>query len=440
MREVMWLMSRRRRVWNRCFVQVVLGSFIGTAVANAGGLWVYEEAAPDMGRAGAGRAAEALDASTAGGNPAGMTRIQGSQYVGGLMGIIPTLEFDAKTTSFGGGDGGNAGKFTPSLSSFYVHRPFENEKLKNLRIGIGAGTYFGAGVDYDRNWAGRYYGQEVDFLTLGVNPVVAYRVTDWLSIGAGFSVLFGQLKLKAAVNNLLDAGSDGRIEYSDNDFGFGGNAGILIEPSETTRFGITYRSPVDFDFEDQPKLSNVGPILSAALGLSGNKGAKLETDWTVPQAVMASVYHELTERLAVMASVGWQDWSEFGQPEITVKGAAQSSFREDLGFEDTWHGAIGLRYQLGEPWILSLGFAYDSAALDSAGDRSPAFPIDRQIRYAAGVQYAWSQTLTLGVAYTYLDAGKAKINRTGGPLQGSLAGEYDTNRIQFVNVNLVWSF
>ncbi|MBW1785464.1 MAG: outer membrane protein transport protein, partial [Deltaproteobacteria bacterium] len=41
----------------------------------AAGLVLYETGTPDVGRANAGRAAIAKDASTAGGNPAGMTRL-----------------------------------------------------------------------------------------------------------------------------------------------------------------------------------------------------------------------------------------------------------------------------------------------------------------------------------------------------------------------------
>ena len=49
---------------------------LAPAVAWAGGAWLYEVGSPDLGTAGAGRAALAADASTAFGNPAGMTRLR----------------------------------------------------------------------------------------------------------------------------------------------------------------------------------------------------------------------------------------------------------------------------------------------------------------------------------------------------------------------------
>ena len=71
----------------------------------AGGLWLYEEGTPDLGTAGAGRAAAAKDASTAAGNPAGMARLKGSQLTVGAQALLPEIKFDTDDSSFGGGNG-----------------------------------------------------------------------------------------------------------------------------------------------------------------------------------------------------------------------------------------------------------------------------------------------------------------------------------------------
>jgi hypothetical protein len=44
----------------------------------------------------------------------------------------------------------------------------------------------------------------------------------------------------------------------------------------------------------------------------------------------------------------------------------------------------------------------------------------------------------VGTAYEYLDVGDAEIDQGGGPLPGSLKGEYDTHAINFLAVNLIW--
>ena len=73
----------------RSLLLSVLCILFAAASVQAGALALYEEATPDMGVAGAGRQAAAQDASTAGGNPAGMTRLDRSQAEGGFLGFYP---------------------------------------------------------------------------------------------------------------------------------------------------------------------------------------------------------------------------------------------------------------------------------------------------------------------------------------------------------------
>jgi long-chain fatty acid transport protein len=50
-------------------------------------------------------------------------------------------------------------------------------------------TRMGLAADYGDSWAGRYFLEKTALITLNLNPAVSYRVTDWLSVGGGFSVV-----------------------------------------------------------------------------------------------------------------------------------------------------------------------------------------------------------------------------------------------------------
>lgn len=406
-----------------------------TASAQAAGLWLFEQGTPDLGTAAAGRAAMAKDASTAFGNPAGMTRLKDSQLTVAAQTLFPQIKFNADDSSFGGGNGGNAGYFTPTANVSYVH-----SVTSDFKLGVSTGSYFGLGLDYDDDWAGRYYFLEGEFLTFGVNPVAAYRINKYLSVGGGVSMLVSKYKAKTALRNLEPGSSDGKLEFEDYDVGFGGNAGVLISPREGTRFGFTYRSKVDLEYKDKPDLSGVGPLLQAALNLTGLAGANVKLDMELPQAIMSSVYHEFTDKLAIMGNVGWQDWSSFGNIDVSIDSDTSTSATQDLGYDDTWHFAFGVQYRIAEPWLLSFGGAYDTSPADSAKKRTPAMPFDRQYRLAAGLQYELNPDVTLGAAYQYLDLGDANIDRTGGLLRGDLKGKYKKNEIHFLGVNLIWKF
>ena len=86
----------------------LLALFLASRGAQAAGLWLYEQGTPDVGTATAGMAARANDAATAFANPAGMTRLEGSQAMVGIQPIFGDMEFDVDAATFGGGDGGNA--------------------------------------------------------------------------------------------------------------------------------------------------------------------------------------------------------------------------------------------------------------------------------------------------------------------------------------------
>ena len=402
--------------------------------AQAAGLWLYEQGTPDVGTASAGMTSRAQDAATAFANPAGMTRLQGSQLMVGVQPIYTDIESDVEVATFGGGNGGNAGGFVPSGGLFYVH-----SLSQDLKLGFSAGSYLGLGVTYDNDWAGRYYIQREDFTTAFANGAVGYRVNDWLSVGAGVSVVHGELEYKSAINNLLDGGADGRFKYDDTDADIGANAGLLIEPRKGTRLSLTYISKVDFHFKDSNSIRGAGPLLNAALQITGIAGGTTKIKWTLPAQAMLGAYHELTDDLAIMGNLGWQNWSEFGQVGVSLDSTTSISTTVDANFQDTWHAALGARYRLDPQWSVSAGVAYDSSPVTNS-DRSIALALDRQYRYAVGALYDWRKDITLGVAFEYMDAGSAPVDQQGGNLRGDLKSDFKNDDIYFLALSMNWKF
>ncbi len=403
--------------------------------AQAAGLWLYEMGTPDVGTASAGMASRAEDAATAFANPAGMTRLNESQLMIGIQPIYADVKFDTEVATFGGGNGGNAGGLIPTGSLSYV-----NSLSDEWKLGVTVGSYLGLGVEFDDDWAGRYFAQKVAFQTLALNGAVGYRVNDWLSVGGGLSLVYGELENKTAINNIQDGTPDGQLKLKTNDTDYGFNAGILIEPMRGTRVGLTYISKVDLDYSDNPTATGLGPLLDAALELSGFKQADATFDFTLPEQVMLSAYHEFSPSLAVMVDLGWQNWSQFGQIGVGIDSDSQSdSGSVDANMQDTWHTALGARYKLDPRWSVSAGFAYDSSPVVDEY-RTIILPLDRQYRYAAGVQYQWRRDISLGFAYEYMDAGSAPVNQSAGPLRGDLKGKLKDDVFHIMALSMNWKF
>ena len=412
---------------------ILLGALIASSV-HAGGLYLYELGTPDVGAAAAGWAARAQDAATVFTNPAGMTRLEKSELLAGVQPLYLHADFSPDSNTTTSGSDGDASTWLPAGGLYYVHN-----LMPKLKIGVSAVGYFGLGLDYENDWVGRYYIQEIKLQALGIQPALAYQVTDWLSLGAGVVALYGVLEQKAAVNNIDPNQPDGKLEIKDSDITYQVNLGVLVEPRKGTRFGLTYLSEGDLEFKDQPDFSNLGPGLEAILQANGLLDADIKVEFTMPQAIMFSAFHELTDRLALMGNLGWQEWSEFGKVGVAVTSDDPSSLTVDRNYKDTWHVAVGAQYRVADPWLLTAGVAYDSSMMDD-DDRTPDLPLGESWRFGAGARYDWSQKLAFGVGYTFLWSGDLDMDVDRGPLSGRVSGTYENTSMHFINLFLDWKF
>ena len=404
--------------------------------AHGAGLGLREFGAPLNATASAGWAALGEDASTAATNPAAMTRLKQSEFLAGPQLLVVDIQFDTKQSSFGGGDGGNAGGVVPAGGLFYVHKV-----NPDLALGFSAGSYLGLGLDFDDDWAGRYFVTKGELVTMAAGPSIGYRLNEQWSIGGSVFALYGELDQRAAINNgITDPGTpDGELRFQQDDWDIGGTLGVLYEPTAGTRFGLNARSKTELDLEDAVRVRGLGTNLGTLLNLTGVLGSQVDMEMTLPKAVTLSGYHELNDKLALMGNLGWENWSEFGQVGITLNSTTTRSFEQDRNFKDTWHVALGTRYRYRPQWVLSVGLAYDSSPVDD-DDRTIDLPLDRQIRLGLGAEYLKRDDFVLGFSYVYLNAGDAEVEQTGGPLTGDLKGEFERNAVHFFNVSARWRF
>ncbi|UCE85042.1 MAG: outer membrane protein transport protein [Deltaproteobacteria bacterium] len=383
--------------------------------ARAGGLYLQEFATPSMSVAGAGRQSLAEDASTAWHNPAGMTRLEAQQFMAGAGGVVGDINFDAEPGSLPGSSAGPIGGFGPIVTGFYVLPLGER-----WRFGASLLSFSAAALDYRSEWTGRFQAQDVDILTMALTPTLAYKVSDWLSVGIGGTLLYAQLDMKLATPVM----PEGRLHLDDLDaFDAGLSGSLLLTPREGTRIGVRYIETLEPDVSGKLRFS--GPI---------PPDLRLSLQIPFPQSVEVGFYQELGERWALLGTFRWEDWSRFGRLPVSI-GPVDAVGK--TGWHDTVGYALGVHYQLDEDWRLQAGMAYDTSPV-KASDRHPAFPIDRQIRYAVGVQHQWTESVNVGIAFEYADYGTAKIRNTKNPARPVL-GEFSKNDLFFLSVNLNWT-
>jgi long-chain fatty acid transport protein len=409
-------------------MRAIGGSFLvlilvagGYSSAGAGALYLNEFATPSMGAAGAGQEAIANDPSTsfAFHNPAGMTRLEGHSIVLGAGLLSGDTEFDTDpNTPFNGGNGGNQAGLAPLVGSYGVYSLSDD-----LKLGMGVFSISAAVLDPTDSWAGRYDLTEIEMLTVTANPSVAYRVNDWLSLGAGAMVMYADIDYKLAIFPInAPVGGQGDAEVDGDDFAFGYNFGALFELSPRTRVGITYVSEVEPEFSGD---------LAVRPGPGGNLGVGSDLELIFPQLVRVGAYHEINDQWALLATVGWEDWSELDALVVSTQGGGASI---PTGWEDTYHFSGGVHYRPTQDWLLQAGITYDTSPV-SASERTAYLPMDRQVRYAVGAQYQWNERMTIGGAFEYIDLGDARIDDPD-----ILVGDYEDNRILMLALNFSYKF
>ena len=419
------------------FMVALLTAFVIPPMTSirAGGVSAFEFGVEDNGMATAGRYAFANDPSTASFNPAGMVRLQGTQYLVSATPLLVSIEYEtgSQTSVPGGGGGSDAGGVLPTANFF-----MSKELTDSVWFGLGFYGGAGLGAEYDDDWAGRYYVTEETMSVLLVNPTIGYKVTDKLSVGGGPAIGWGDLELRAAINNSFGTtvgDPDGELKVEDGQFGFGFNLGILWQ-SEKTRLGLSYFSQMDLEFEDALGVSGVtNPVLQNLVdSLAGNQ---LDLEIHMPQSAFFSWYRDITDTFALVGNIGWQEWEEFGYISVSISDPNISDVTADLMFKNTWHGALGARFRHSDTTTWNLGVAYDESPV-SQEDRSIVFPLAKQIRISGGLQRTLNSGNQWGVNLTYVSPGTPKSDEEKGVLAGRVQGEFDSLDILSLGFHWIW--
>jgi long-chain fatty acid transport protein len=276
-------------------------------------------------------------------------------------------------------------------------------------------------------------------------PSVAYKVTDKLSLGASVTAMYGIYKNQVAINNVNPSFGDGQLKLDDDAWGWGLNLGLLYELTPGTRVGFTWNSQVDLNFNAPFQFSGLAPGVNTALSNAGLLNSKFDLGIKVPQQVMLSLFTQVNDRWALLGSVGWQQWSQFGQVQLGVDNTTNpTSAATNLNLKDTWHLAVGAQYQVSEPWTLNFGVAYDSGLQDSS-NVSPLLPVNAAWRFGAGAQHQSSKTTYWGIAAEYLYGGSLDTNlQSSAPValggRGNLVGSFNNVSTLFLAGYFNWKF
>jgi long-chain fatty acid transport protein len=391
-------------------ITVLCSGLLFSSLTHASALYFYEIGTEDTALAGAGQAARAGDASTIVTNPAGMTRLPDHIFTGGVQALGGNIDYQLDNSSQQ--SPGNVMNVMPNASGFY------SQKINDdLYAGIGLYGNYGLGIDFG-NWAGDRLIKKSTLMAMTLSPSLAYKLSDRVSVGASANINYGFLSLTRNVDGADD-------KQKDHDWAMSYRLGLLMELTDQTRAGVTWNSETQYDFsiDGKARFPNL-PNVQYDLPLTAQVNA--------PQQIMVSLVHDINKQWSVMGDLGWQDWSRFGAPQVSVVGQPLDKTNR---MKDTWHTALGVQYRPTDQWRLNAGVAFDSTPYDSQSNVAMTVPTGDEWRFATGAQYQLTTASNVGFAVEYLHMQSSKT-QTPEILQGS----YDHPYLWFASVNYSYQF
>lgn len=376
-------------------------------VALAAGFQLQNQNGAGTGYAYAGAAAVAEDASTIFFNPAGMTYLAEGHHLSGALTVLDrSLAFKDRGSNALrlaappvpayplGGDGGQAGGQSYLPAAYWAM-----SITPALRIGVGVSPTFGNATEWDDDFLGRYQGSYSEIQAININPSLAWKVNERVSLGFGVNVVRFEADLRSnvPVTAALPATVDVENKLSGHDTGYGWNAGALFQLTPTTRIGLTYRSSIDLKVEGKSQ----NPAASVPVQV------KIE----LPDSASLALSQRIGDRLELLADYTWTGWSSIPSLRVTHRNTGVLLTDEHLGFKDSYRVGIGAQYQYSDDLRLRGGVAYDQSPIRSASDRTVRLPDSDRTWLAFGFNYKLSKQTSADVGYAHLFFDKAKIDR-----------------------------
>lgn len=409
---------------------VAFGLASVSTFTQAAGFQLAEYSATGLGRAYAGEAAMADNASAQWRNPAMLTYLEGTQVSAGAIYVNPNVDVEGTVNH------AQLGKTHASSKDFAHDAVIPNFYLSHqlneqVALGFALGTNYGMETDLGTEFAASHFGNQASVISKEANLNIAYQILPQLSIGGGVRYVMGEGHFGATApaknlirhpvtNNVMTLPKGTTLKYMEGeDNSWGWQVGSAWQINQNHRVGFAYKSEVVMDFEGHAEGVSYGSYKPGMMSV------------TLPATAELASFHQLNDQWAIHASINWTDWSSF--KELTAVFPEKSDLIKSENWEDNYRFALGTTYQYDAKLALRAGVAYDTSAVDDK-NRTATIPETDRTWVSVGGSYVATPQLTLDAGFTYIFAKDATINeprdasdQTAAAIGGAFTGNVSGN-------------
>ena len=403
---------------------VLLMTFSGSSLkyAKAGAFGLREVSAAGEAVSLAGAAAGAAGLGSIYWNPATLTQFDGIQIGYNSTLILPyshlenqsgtSTGYSGYTYYLGGSNSsGNIGMIgnVPSGQMTYRLSP-------DLWLGLSLSVPYGQATKADAAYVGRTYGSTTKVSSIEVEPMLAYQLSDKVSLGAGLRYLNFSSRYSSAYPSTSTPSQWSVLGLYGDGQAFGYSLGATYKPWDRTEIGIGYRSEAAIVlggnfFGGAALASNFGG--SAALA-SASLDQPVKLNLTLPQSVTLGLKHRLDERWTLLGAFEYVQWSKIKAPSVTyansgsspavawTSGQAHLALQTiPLYYRDAWFASVGTEYRSSPDLLLRGGLAYEKNPL-GPNSKSARLPDFNRIWTSFGLTYQIDPQWSLDLAYLHI--------------------------------------
>lgn len=422
--------------------------------AQAGGFQLTEQSALSMGRAYAGAGVDGQDISGVFYNPASMTLDQGTRFQLGTIVADLNLAYESsKLEGYPGKNDNGRAAPTPIPFAYAAHQLNDT-----VQLGLAITAPFGLETEFSDNWDQSFRGISSELQVVDINPSIAFKLSDKFSVGFGVSAQYANAKLKYNAARILSyqfkqkspellnnpktkplveplkelleskqiqqaAAADPVLDIHVKDWTWGWNVGMLWQPVDTVRVGLSYRSSTAHKAKGTAKagmlnnpglkeaLANQQGILNAmpALGINGDAikdflktgstNASIAMD--APAWAMLSASWDINPTYTWSGMVRWSRWSTFKSLDLELTDL-NFKHQQPTEWRDTWFVSTGLDAHINDKLTVRGGIGYESGVIKNPVTRSGAIPDADRVWLTAGASYKFTKNLKTDFSAAYV--------------------------------------
>ncbi len=320
-------------------------------------------------------------------NPAALSEVSGDNLLasGSYVNVINSVENSGR-------------KSTNKHDNNFLATFFANYHIPGTDFTLGIGTYtpFGLATEYDSDAFTRFAAVQTELKTIYVTPALSWNPTNYLSLGAGLSFVHASgvfsraLCLDPISGCTQPLGLEGTVRLTDTADAFAYNLGLLVKPTETLKFGFSYRSRVDLRFDSATaKFGGAFSVPTVNADVS---------PIPLPPVINAGLFWQITPSGGAEFVYEYTRWSEFKNftttfsptPIFVPLGAPIPGFQLPQDWKNTSTLRLGSYYELNKSWELRGGIAVEETPIPSK-TLNPAIPGADLLTLNAGIGYKWEK-------------------------------------------------